>query len=117
MREAALAESVNQFLAVALPREAFYCHVPNEGKRSYAVAAELQRQGMRAGIPDYCILYAGRAYWIELKSKRGSISEAQKRVHRELRNAGCEVVVARSIAEVALALEGWNIPCSARIAA
>lgn len=117
MREQALAEAVNSFLSVALPREAFYCHVPNEGKRSYAAAAHLLRQGMRAGVPDYLIVYGGRVSWIELKSKRGSLSEAQKRVHRELRNAGCEVVVARSIAEVALALEGWNIPCSARIAA
>lgn len=117
MKESQLAESVNQFLSVALPREAVHFHPANEGKRSLAAAAALLRQGMLPGLPDICIVCGGKAYWIELKSARGSLSEAQKICHRRLRLAGCDVVVAHSIAEVALALDSFGIPLSARVAA
>ena len=115
--ERSLHEAVAQFLAVALPREAFWFHPPNGEYRTDADGARLKRMGTKAGVPDVCLVYGGKFYGIELKARRGRLSEAQHACHRAIRLAGCDVIVARSLTEVALALEAWQIPLSARIAA
>jgi hypothetical protein len=33
----------------------FFCHVPNEGKRSWATGKKLKRMGMRKGVVDFLI--------------------------------------------------------------
>lgn len=63
-----------------------FIHVPNEGKRSYQVAARLKKAGLSPGFPDYLIFMAPPAAtqtpgWekdaacvgaaIELKRKKG----------------------------------------------
>jgi VRR-NUC domain len=58
-----------------------YCHNPNEGKRSYAVAARMKSEGMKPGVPDLTF-YVGRggykALCIEMKRvKGGKASPAQ----------------------------------------
>jgi hypothetical protein len=72
-----------------------YCHVPNEGKRSFAVAARLKAEGMRRGIPDILAFtpppnhpeYRGVA--IELKRiKGGKISDEQRQWIADLAKAG-----------------------------
>lgn len=48
-----------------------FIHIPNEGKRSFAVAAMLKRMGMRKGVADFFFPSPRAAYhgmWLELKA-------------------------------------------------
>lgn len=61
-----------------------YLHVPNEGKRSKWHGAELKRQGLKPGAPDFIVwLPMDMLPWpwvacIELKAARGTMTTAQK---------------------------------------
>lgn len=57
-------------------------HVPNGGKRGKIEAAMLQGQGVVAGIPDLIFLWKGRAYGIEMKTKKGTQQPNQKRIEK-----------------------------------
>ena len=49
-------------------------HIPNGGQRDKACAANLKRQGVRAGVPDLCIPLARLGYhglYIEMKRRKG----------------------------------------------
>lgn len=115
MRERDLQVAVMEYLAVALPPDAFAFHPVNEGRRSLAFGARLKREGMVAGVPDICVIYQGRAHWCELKSLKGSISPAQKATHKRLRECGCGVMVCRSLADVELFLDGMGVPLRAHV--
>jgi hypothetical protein len=83
-----------------------------ENRPRSALAGALQRrQGVRAGLPDLMIV----AYWkppvfVEMKSKRGVPSPAQRRVFADLRAMGADVYVARSAAAALEALRWSNVP-------
>jgi len=56
-------------------------HFPNEGKRSARYGKLLKDMGMRAGVSDLFIATARHGFigaWIELKSAKGVVSDAQK---------------------------------------
>lgn len=80
-----------------------------EGKRRKA-------RGVRAGVPDmefhYC--YAHGDYpmscFIELKAPKGTMSDAQKALHAELRAIGHRVFVCRSLDDVLDALLDAGCP-------
>jgi VRR-NUC domain len=70
-----------------------YLHVPNEGRRSKWHGAELKRQGLKPGAPDFIVWLPKGQYgvwWpvlcIELKSTRGILTDAQRKfsaaIHR-----------------------------------
>lgn len=117
MRESELHTAICQYLALALPRSAVLHHSPNEGKRGWKAQRDLKTHGTKAGWPDLEIIYEGRAYFIELKSTKGDTTPVQKSMHTQLRDAGCPVMVCRSLAEVAITLQAWTIPSRGRIAA
>ena len=53
-------------------------HIPNGGYRNAREAANLKRQGVKAGVPDLCIPVAKGGYhglYIEMKTKKGKLSE------------------------------------------
>ena len=55
-------------------------HVPNGGSRNKLEAANLKRQGVRAGVPDLCFPVALRGYhgmYIEMKAGKNTITDAQ----------------------------------------
>lgn len=65
--------------------------IPNGGKRDAITAARLKSEGVKAGVPDICYpvprgRYAG--LYIEMKIKSGSVQEAQKQWHTDLRAVG-----------------------------
>lgn len=66
--------------------------------------------GVKRGIPDVLVVAGGRALWVELKSPRGSLTPDQKAVHEQLRDAGGEVAVCRSVEQVLDALRSWGVP-------
>lgn len=61
-------------------------HFPNEGKRTQSYGRLMNDLGMRKGTPDLFIMMARHGYhgaWIELKSKNGIVSSAQKDFMRD----------------------------------
>lgn len=99
--------SVAQYLNIALTPPDTYTTMPLGGG-GLVRGALLKAVGTKAGIPDLLILRAGRAYWIELKTKRGSLSEQQRLMAVDLKAAGCEWCVCRSVEEVEQRLTQWN---------
>ena len=63
--------------------------MPNGEKRDRVTACILKKMGVVAGIPDLCIpLTGGRMAWLELKTKKGSLSAVQVKKIAELRALG-----------------------------
>jgi hypothetical protein len=105
-----LHSAVADFLRVALPRDAVFFTIPNgDGKMTTA-------PGALSGVPDLQIVYRGRPIFIELKTKTGRLSDAQRDVHMRLAAAGAVVAVCRSVVEVEEFL-AMLIPLRARVAA
>lgn len=72
-------------------------------------------RGICAGVPDVVVLWRGAAYWIELKTDAGVMSDAQREVCTALLWAGCHFGVARSAEEVLCLLDVWEIPRNRRV--
>ena len=73
-------------------------HIPNEGKRSVAYAAQLKRLGLRSGFPDLFLPLARGGYFglfIEMKYDKGKLSKDQKKWLLRLKKAGYRAVVCR----------------------
>lgn len=55
-------------------------HIPNGGSRHRKEAANLKRQGVKAGVPDLCFPVALRGYhgmYIEMKAGRNKTTDSQ----------------------------------------
>lgn len=71
-------------------------HIPNGGKRDARTAANLKRQGVKAGVPDIHLPVARGGYhglYIELKVGKNKQTEKQKEWQRELAKQGYLSVV------------------------
>jgi hypothetical protein len=112
-----LQRAVVDFLDVALPPDALVFAVPNGGKRHAKEAARMKRLGVKAGIPDLCIIWRGRALFVELKAQRGTISIEQREMHRKIEYCGCPVWVCRTLDAVVGQLANENMPLRALVAA
>jgi hypothetical protein len=112
-----LQRQVCQYLRWSLPADAEFFAVPNGGKRHSKAAARLVGQGVRAGLPDLCVVYRGSTIFIELKTARGVLSEAQRQMHRKLGYCGCTVLVCRSLEGVECALRELGVPLRAGVMA
>jgi hypothetical protein len=65
--------------------------VPNGGSRHRLEAANLKRQGVKAGVPDLCLAYPKGVYhglYIEMKVGKNKPSEKQQQWLRDLKAAG-----------------------------
>jgi hypothetical protein len=96
-------------------RGVLYFSVPNGGQRNKIVAAKLKAEGAKAGIPDLCIIHEGQAFFLEVKrpasgsSKKGYLSPVQKEMIERIEQAGGEVKVVYSVADVIEAMIDWQI--------
>ncbi len=108
--EADLQCSLVEFLQVALPREAICFSIPNGGSRDIREAANLKRQGLLAGCPDLCLIYLGKAFGLELKARKGMLSDSQRVTFPRLQAAGMRVEVARSFGEAVSIIKEFGIP-------
>lgn len=72
-------------------------HIPNGGARDVQTGARLKREGVRAGMPDYCLPVPRGDYgalYLELKRVDGGVlSEKQQRILTLLEKRGNRVVV------------------------
>jgi hypothetical protein len=96
-------------------RGVLYFSVPNGGQRNKIVAAKLKAEGAKAGIPDLCIIHEGQAFFLEVKrpatsdSRKGRLSPVQKEMIERIEQAGGEVKVVYSVADVIEAMIDWQI--------
>jgi len=106
---------IRKYLDWALPSNCVHFHVPNGAKLGARQIWEMLAIGMKAGIPDHCIVFEGKAYFLEVKTLKGRVSEAQAQMHEQLRSAGSKVEVVRSVEEVERALLEWKFPLRSRL--
>lgn len=72
--------------------------VPNGGDRHPATAARMKAEGVRAGVPDYCLPAARHGHhglYIELKTATGYPSREQRQWVADLRAEGYRAEVCR----------------------
>ena len=116
MTEFRLHAACKQSLDTALPDNAVYFHTPN-APRNKVTGARLKAMGMKAGVPDLCIIYRGDVLFVELKAPKGRLSPAQKDMQMQLARAGVRVMTeCRSVEALEAYLEQF-MPLKARLAA
>ena len=107
--ESDLQAAVVHFLQAYLPPGSVFHHSPNEGNHKVQYRVKQKRLGVRAGWPDLEIFvqptwFREGVNWspifIELKTKTGRVSPAQKQVQADLAAANCHVEICRSVAAV-----------------
>lgn len=73
--------------------------VPNGGWRNPVVAAKLKAEGVRSGVSDLIILYAGKTYFVEIKKPTGRQSETQREFEQKVRALGFEYTIWRGLGD------------------
>jgi VRR-NUC domain len=100
--------AVVQHLQLRAP-SVFYYHIANGGYRTPSEGAAFRATGVVRGMPDLAFIISGRAYFLELKSERGRLSDDQRACHQRLRENGAVVLVAAGIDEAISAFEEIGI--------
>lgn len=85
-RQQEAAEQINlfrwaEYMSGKYPEIKLMYHVPNGGSRNKIEAANLKRQGVKAGVPDICLPVPRGKYhglYIELKAGKNTTTEKQK---------------------------------------
>lgn len=107
--ESELHKAVKKYLDLILTPDSFWTSIDHAAKGRFQGQMRKAR-GVKKGIPDILIQFAGRVHWIELKSPDGTLSKDQKDCHEAIVRAGGCVTVARSLEHVCDALARWQIP-------
>ena len=99
--EADLQRAVVSALRVALPKGAIIHHCVNEvtepGPRGARRQAILLGMGVHPGFADLIVLSEGRVLFLELKSLKGRLSEAQEAFRAAVLAQGCGWALVRSL--------------------
>jgi hypothetical protein len=113
--EAALQIGIVRWLHDVLPDTACVHHSPNEGRRKPHYGMKLKALGLRAGWPDLEIFVPedefvcpdqANAIFLEVKTPRGVLSEAQRACHSELLACGVHLSTVRGIDDCKAFLAG-----------
>lgn len=85
-----------EYMSGKYPEIRLLFHVPNGGSRNKIEAANLKKQGVKAGVPDLFLPVARDGYFglfIEMKFGKNRTTAQQKEWIKELRDQGyrCEV--------------------------
>jgi hypothetical protein len=80
-----------------------------------AVPGIRQGRGIVAGILDLFLLWRGQAYFIEIKTPDGQLSEAQKAVATAVLLAGGRVGAVASVEQLLDCLDEWRVPRAGRV--
>lgn len=84
--------------------------IPNGGKRHIVTAMKMKDEGVKVGVPDIFMAYPSLGYYglfIELKSMRGSASEAQKSWIQHLNSQGYRAEICRGAVNAANVIEAY----------
>ena len=85
-------------------------HIPNGGKRDVRTAANLKKEGVKAGVPDMCLPVARGQYhglYIELKTKKGKVQKNQKEWLSALNKEGYATKVCYGWLEASEVIESY----------
>lgn len=115
MTEAQIQKTIIRWSQQASIRQAYpdlklLHHIPNGGKRDKKEAAELKRQGVKAGVPDLCLPSPKGKYcglYIELKTEKGELSIEQEWWLQELKKCGYCTSVAYGLTQALEQIEGY----------
>lgn len=106
-----LHEDILEYLRWVLPPEYVVWHPANEGKRTGWEQGRFVARGGMAGVFDLQILMPlGRVAFLEIKTDKKDLSEAQQDFRDRLIRLGVPYAVVRSIENVRAALAQWAIP-------
>jgi hypothetical protein len=107
--EARIQASIVEWIGTVAPQVVVF-HPPNGGLRTKSEAALLKWIGTVAGIPDLVIFVpGGRAFCLEVKSADGRVTPEQREMMIRLNSIGVSNAVVRSIEDVRLAFDAWDI--------
>jgi hypothetical protein len=99
--EAQIQQAIIKYLKIALPDHALIHATLAEGVRGgrqgMIDGARRKAMGQMAGMPDILIFAYGRGFCLEVKTKTGRLSPAQKHVHEILQRQGIPCAVVRSV--------------------
>ena len=90
-------------LGELLPSDVFWTAVDNQ-PWSKVAGIRRKRRGCRAGLPDLLLLHDGATTGIELKSRVGRVSRAQRVIAREIAAAGGSWFLCRPVRSALVAL-------------
>lgn len=111
--EEKLQRSVVRYLQWALPPDATFHSIPNEGQRHTKALQRLVGMGLRGGCPDLVVGYQGRSIYFEFKAAHGTLSESQRQFQRKLIYCGFPVVTCRTPECVEESLREFGVPLRA----
>lgn len=98
------------YLAIGGRKDLHWFAIPNGGHRHIRQAVKLKNEGVRRGTPDMCfMLEGGRVGWLELKTKRGSLSPEQREFRDKAQALGHHWAVINSIDEAIHTLSAWGV--------
>jgi len=107
--EAQIQKAIVAYLRSVLPYS-LVAAIPNGSQRTASGRPANAVAGMLSGMPDLMVLLPkGEVIFFEVKSKVGRVSEAQLSVHLAMRPLNHKVAIVRSIDDVRLALDAWDI--------
>lgn len=107
--EAAIQKAIVQHLKLRAAPGVFYFSIPNGGWRSPVEAAIMKSTGTRPGVPDLCLVHEGKAYFLELKSETGRVSEHQLKAIDDINEAGGFACVAYGLDAALQILTMWGL--------
>ena len=111
MTEHRFQQACAAYLGAVLPRNAAWTSIDAALGRNDRMASVFRKmRGQKPGWPDVILIHNGWFYGLELKTSKGRVSDVQEAAHQQIREAGGQVSVCRSIEEVARALRHWGIP-------
>ena len=113
MSEAAIQRDIVRTLRFGLPSGWLVVGVSNNPRSRIGGAIE-KAMGLTAGLPDLA-LYGnldGSPFtgFLEVKTAKGRVSEAQRDMHDRLQDAGFRVAIVRSVEDSIKTTKVWGLP-------
>ena len=115
--EAEIQRQIVRALRTVLPAGSIVHHAANEvrgGAEAQRRQAILVGMGVHPGFADLLVLSQGRVLFLEVKSPRGRLSDAQARFRDDVRAQGFGWALVRSLDDALEALEAHGVPTRVR---
>lgn len=98
------------YLAIGGRKDLYWAAIPNGGHRHIRQAMRLKAEGVRRGSPDmFFLLPDGKTGWLELKTKRGSLSPDQREFRDKALALGHLWEVVNNIDDAIRLLSEWGV--------
>lgn len=98
------------YLAIGGRKDLYWAAIPNGGHRHIRQATKLKAEGVRPGSPDmFFMLDSGKTGWLELKTKKGSLSPAQREFRDKALALGHLWAVVNNIDDAIHTLSAWGV--------